>query len=124
MATYRSTAVSGVSPVAAHGDRNSIQAVTATVACTAAPSTTDTLQFFYLPKNAVLVDSYLSATDMDTNGSPAITLNIGDGASATRLFSAATVAQAGTAVNIAAANRGFQYTAKTLITGVAQANAA
>ena len=124
MATYNSPAVANKNPIAAHGYLNNVQVATAVVTCTASPATTDTMNFFYMPKNAVLLDAYLSATDMDTNGSPALALNIGDAGSASRLFAASTVGQAGTAAAIAAAGRGYQYTAKTLITGTASTNAA
>lgn len=125
MATYNSTHVANKRPTAFHGFRRNVQVARAVVACTAAPSTSDTLNFFDMPKGAVVVGGYLKSDDMDTNGSPTITLNIGDAGSATRLFSASTVAQAGTAaLEQTAGALGYQYTAKTRITGTAQANAA
>lgn len=125
MATYTSATVANNRPIAYHGYRRNVQIARATVSCTAAPSTSDTLQFFYMPANARIVGGYLSSTDMDTNGSPTITLNIGDSGSAARLFSASTVAQAGTtSQTFAAGALGYQYTSKTLVTGTAQANAA
>jgi hypothetical protein len=111
--------------VAVHGERKGVQMARATVSCTAAPATTDTLNFFYLPPGARVVGGYLAASDMDTNGSPTITLNIGDAGAAARLFSASTVAQAGTTSQAFAAGAlDYQYAAKTLVTGVAQAKAA
>lgn len=125
MATYSSTAYSNVAPVAVHGQAAQVQTAYALVTCTAAPSTSDTLNFFYLPANARVLAAVLKASDMDTNGSPTITLNIGDSGSAARYFSASTSAQAGTVdASMAAAGRFFKTTAKTLVTGVAQANAA
>lgn len=62
---------------------------------------------------------------MDTGGSPSLTLNIGDSGDADRLFAASTVGQAGTLSSaLATTGAGYQYTSKTLITGVANANAA
>jgi len=125
MATYQSPAVANKNPVAVHGQRFNVQEFRQTVTCTAAPSTSDTLQFGYMPKGARVVGGYLTATDMDTNGSPTITLNIGDAGSAARLFSASTVAQASTlSLEQTVGGLDYQYTAKTLITGTAQANAA
>lgn len=123
MATYTSTNVrdkTGItSPIAA----GQVLTAYAEVTCTAAPATTDTIQFFYLPAGARIVGATLEGTDMDTGG-PTLTLNVGDAGSAARLFSASTVAQAGTASSaVATTGQGYTYTAKTLITGVAQANA-
>jgi len=125
MATYTSTHIANKRPTAYHGFRRNVQTARAVVACTAAPTTSDTLNFFDMPANAVVVGGYLKSDDMDTNGSPTITLNIGDAGSATRFFSASTVAQAGTAAVESAANGlGYQFTSKTRVTGTAQANAA
>jgi len=125
MATYNSPDIINLAPIAAHGERGSVQTARATVTCAAAPATTDTLNFFYLPANARVVGGYLSATDMDINGSPALTLNIGDAGDADRFFAASNVGQTGAAA-LAQIATGLdaKFTTKTLITGVAQANAA
>ena len=117
MATYSSSAYTNKAPFASHGIGGAVKVAYADVSCTAAPSTSDTINFFYLPANARVVFAVLESTDMDTNGSPTLTLNVGDSGSASRLFSASTVGQAGTLSTAIA-------TAKTLITGTAQANAA
>lgn len=123
MATYSSTNVAARKGVASSTAAGSVLSAYAEVACAAAPSTSDTLEFFWLPAGARVLLAVLEATDMDTGG-PTLTLNVGDAGSATRLFSASTVAQAGTlSTAIAAAGHGYKYTGKTLITGVAQANA-
>lgn len=125
MATYNSPAVANNTPVKSYGIAASLLVQTATVTCSAAPTTTDTLNFFTMPKNAKIHLAVLSASDMDTNVSPTIALNIGDAGSASRLFAASTVAQAGT-LSTAIATTGFeyQYTADTVITGTASNNAA
>lgn len=123
MATYTSTNVRDKVAVSGPTSAGQVLVAYAEVTCTAAPATTDTLQFFYLPAGARIVGATLEATDMDTGG-PTLTLNVGDAGSATRLFSASTVAQAGTVSSaIATTGQGHQYTAKTLITGTAAANA-
>lgn len=125
MATYNSTNIQNRTPVSAGGHAGSVQTAYAEVVCTSAPTTSDTLNFFYLPANSRVLSATLEATDMDTNGTPTITLNIGDAGSATRYFSASTVAQAGTAAQATAvAGLNYKNTAKTLVTGVPQANAA
>lgn len=107
-----------------HGMANNLKVLEYSITCTAAPTTSDPLQFGYPPKNFVLLRAVLEADDLDTSGSPTITLNIGDAGSASRLFAAATVAQAGTAsVADTAAVAGYTYDGDTLVTGVAAANA-
>jgi hypothetical protein len=123
MATYTSTNVRDKTGVTAPTAAGQVLVAYAEVVCTAALSTSDTAQFFYLPAGARIVGAILESTDMDTGG-PTITINVGDAGSAARLFSASTVAQAGTLSSaIATTGMGYTYTAKTLITAVAQANA-
>jgi hypothetical protein len=125
MATYSSSDYTNKAPFASHGLAKDLKSVFWTVTCAASPATTDTINFGYLPKNARIVLAVLESTDMDTNGSPTLTLNVGDSGSAARLFSASTVGQAGTLSSaIATTGAGYITTDKTLITGVAQANAA
>lgn len=125
MATYNSTAYSGVSPFASHGLAGNVKAAYFEVATTAALTTSDVINFGYLPANARVLSMTLEATDIDTNASPTIALNVGDSGSATRFFSASTVGQAGTA-SVASAVSGLHYktTDKTLIVGAPSANAA
>ncbi|MGH8678696.1 MAG: hypothetical protein ACREUQ_10140 [Burkholderiales bacterium] len=123
MAIYQSTNVRDKTAVAGPVSGGQVLTAYAEVTCTAAPSTADTIQFFYLPAGARVIGATLEATDMDTGG-PTLTLNIGDAGSAARLFSASTVAQAGTLSSaIAVTGQGHQFTSKTLITGTAAANA-
>lgn len=124
MATY-SAANYDRSPAASHGFGGNVKALFSTVVCAASPATTDTINFGYLPANARVLLAVLESTDMDTNGTPLLAINVGDSGSAARLFSASTVGQAGTlSTAIAVAGAGNKYTSKTLITGVASANAA
>lgn len=123
MATYSSTDYTAKNPVPTHGLSRNVKAAFWTVTCAAAPATTDTINFGYLPKNSRVLYALLEATDMDTGG-PTLTLNVGDAGSAARYFSASTVAQAGTAAAATAVTGlGFLNTDRTLVTGVAQANA-
>ena len=108
-----------------HGFAGNVKAEFFTVTCSAAPSTSDTINFGYVPAGARIIHATLESSDMDTGGSPTLTLNIGDAGDADRFFAASTVGQAGTQSSaIAVAGLGHKYTAKTLITGVAAANAA
>lgn len=69
-----------------------------------------------VPKGAVIIGATLMSTDIDTNGSPAVVLSIGDAADDDRLIAGATVGQAG-GVTSAIATTGFayQYAAETLL---------
>lgn len=128
MATYSSTAYTNVNPVPTHGPNGNMKVLGPfTVTCTAAPSTSDTINFGYAPKGFTVLGVGMYATDMDTNGSPALTLNVGDSGDADRLIAASTIAQTGASSYtslVASTGVAYQYTTKTLITGVANANAA
>jgi len=124
MAIYSSDNVTNRTGVAVPVSAGGVCVAYAEVVCPAAPTTSDTLEFFTLPAGARILAATLESTDMDTGGAPSLTLNIGDAGSATRLFSASTVGQAGTAAVATAATGLFYKTAAPLlITGKAQANA-
>lgn len=107
-----------VFPSASHGQAEQVQIMYAIVTTTAALTTADTLSFGYLPINARIIQAVLKASDLDTNGSPTITINVGDSGSATRYFSASVAGQAGTVdATIQAAGRFYKTSAKTLVTG-------
>jgi hypothetical protein len=117
--------VANSGPALSHGLAGNIKVAYAEVVCAAAPSTSDTMNFFDLPAGARIVFAVLEATDMDTNGTPTLTLNIGDSGDADRLFAASTVGQAGT-VSSTQITTGFgtSFSSKTRITGTANNNAA
>ena len=124
MAAYSSDAYSKNAPIPQLGHAGELKCVTWTVACAAAPTTADTLNFGYLPPNAVLKYATLRATDMDTNGSPSLTLHIGDAGDPDRIFSASVVGQAGTvSFSPAGTAYNYKYSDRTLITGTAGTNA-
>lgn len=69
-----------------------------------------------IPKGAVVIGSHVMSTDVDTNGSPAVILAVGDSGTANRLLSGATVGQAGGLYNtLATTGYAYQYTAETLV---------
>lgn len=125
MATFNSDKIIASTPLSHHGLGGNLKCMYATVAVTTALVTTDTINFFDLPAGARVMLAVLEADDLDSNGTPTITINIGDAGSATRYFSASTVAQAGTVSSATAATGvGYLNTAKTRVTGALQANAA
>lgn len=112
-------------PVASHGLASDLKTAFFEVACTAAPSTSDTINFGYVPAGARVIQAVLESTDMDTNGTPTLTINVGDSGDADRLFAASTVGQTGAlSTAVAVTGAGYKYDTETLITGVANANAA
>lgn len=71
-----------------------------------------------LPKGAEVLAVQLDATDLDTNGSPAITLAIGDAGDPDRLLAANNIAQSGGAPvgpSIAKTGFGYRYDVETLV---------
>jgi hypothetical protein len=69
-----------------------------------------------IPKNAVIIGASLMSTDIDTNGSPAVVLAIGDSGDDDRLIAGATVGQSG-GIDTAIETTGFayQYTSETTV---------
>lgn len=69
-----------------------------------------------VPKGAVIVGVHLMSTDIDTNGSPAVVLGVGDSGDDDRLITGATVGQAGGFTNtIATTGYAYQYTSETTV---------
>lgn len=78
--------------------------------------TSNTVQAFTVPRGFRVTSLYASASDMDSNGSPTLTISIGDSGSAARLLSASTIGQAGTTTStLVAAAINYQFTADTNI---------
>lgn len=124
MATYSASGYD-TAPVASHGLADAVHALYAEISVTAALTTSDAFNFGYLPAGARVIGGFIEATDMDTNGTPTLTINVGDADDADRFFAASTVGQAGTAgTALAVAGLGHKYSSKTLITGAPAANAA
>lgn len=126
MAAYKSQQVTNKMPVPSHGDASYLNVQRFVVTTTAALTTADTIQFGDLPAYARVIDAYLEATDLDTNGSPTIALNVGDAADVDRYFAAANTGQAGGVTRMTVAT-GFGYRygkAGGRITGAPSTNAA
>ena len=88
------------------------------ITVSAALTASDTFTFGRVPKGFRVLGGCLEASDMEAG--TGVTLSVGDAGSAARLFSAATVAQAGTAsTTVAVAGQHFLYTDDTIITGAA-----
>lgn len=84
----------------------------------------NTIDLFWVPKGFVVTGLRVDCTDVDT-GSAAITWDLGDSGSATRLLSADTVGQsAGSTTALQAGGFMYKFTARTLITAKVHAAAA
>jgi hypothetical protein len=104
-----------------------LQTAEAIVAMTTAmvDNTDDEVALFWLPKGAVVVGASISATDMDTNGTPTLAFDVGDTADEDRLIAASQVGRAGTLANaLAPTGHLYKYTADTQIKAYVQAAAA
>lgn len=84
----------------------------------------DTLGLFYVPKGAVIVDFRLDVDDLDSNGSPTLTYDVGDSGSAVRIMSASVAGQAAGRQNCLNAALGYQFTADTAVFATVHAAAA
>ncbi len=108
------------------GHRGLVSA-TAIVAMTTAmiDNANDEVLLFFLPKGAVVVSAVIAGTDMDTNGTPALAIDVGDDSDEDRIFAASTVGQAGTlSTAMARTAMLYKYTADTAIKAYIQTAAA
>ena len=92
-----------------HGLGGNVKVSYGEVVASGTITTADSANVCRLPVGAIILGVTLESDDLDTNASPTITLNVGDAGSATRYFSASTVAQAGTTA-VATAATGLLYT--------------
>ena len=113
MATYTSSKVaSGVQP------RSNIELteVHATYTVSTALALNDVIQMVKIPANATIIGLTLSCGDLDTDGSPAIVLDVGDGSDTDRFIDGSTIGQAGGVERInAAAGHNYTYSAEDTI---------
>lgn len=88
--------------------------VYASYAFASAPSANDIVQMMTIPAGATIVSVVLDSDQIDTNGTPTMSFDVGDAANPTRYLSASTLPRTGGAAvaNVAAAY-GYQYSANT-----------
>lgn len=76
----------------------------------------DLVEVFTARKGQMVVGAMLKSSDLDTDGTPAIVLSLGDAVDDDRFITAATVGQAGgTTVTLANAGAFYKFTADTKI---------
>lgn len=87
---------------------NGTVTVCSTYSITANPTAADILQMVPVPRGARIIDVTLSATDLDTNGTPTITMLVGDGGDNDRFITSSTIGQTGGVARLNA-QTGFLY---------------
>jgi hypothetical protein len=93
MATLYSDKITAGNP--AREMPSGVLSVSAEYTVTAALALNDVIQMVKVPQNATVTEVVLSSTDLDTGGSPAIVLDVGDTGDTDRLIDGATIGQAG-----------------------------
>ncbi len=113
-------------PTAAPGMGGTLKAFRGTIALAAGDLTLNAVHgALDLPAGVTILHGTVWATDMDTNGTPLLSFNIGTAATPAQFFSATTVGRDGSASNVMArAGYGFTTTAKTRVQVVVSAAAA
>lgn len=81
--------------IAGIGDGQQAKVMVCTYTIAAALVINDVIQSPPLPKGAVVYDVMLAVTDLDTNGAPAITLDVGYGTDPDYFIAASTIGQTG-----------------------------
>lgn len=95
---------------------NGVMSMTRSYEISAALVLNDVIQMITVPNGMTVIDVILGTDDLDTDGSPAIVLDVGDGSDTDRFIDGATVGQAG---GVASLNEvdgmGYTYTAEDTI---------
>jgi hypothetical protein len=107
MANFNSTLMAAGQRAAPHAGGQAVT-VYSELAITAAAAA-DTYRMIPIPAGARVIDWGLGADDIDTNGTPTVTLSLGDDQSGTRYVSASTIGQTGAAPVDAKLKTGYGY---------------
>jgi hypothetical protein len=109
MATFIAAAAAASAPVAASRIAGQPVTVYSEYAIGAALALNDLIRMVKMPAGARVLGVTLGADDLDTGGSPAITLDVGDDADPDRYVAASTIGQTGAAPTGAILKAGFGY---------------
>lgn len=118
MATYTTQKSQTYGTVIGQGGSRNLVVDTVTVSMTTAmlDNANDEVELLWVPKGAVFDSAVLSASDMDTNGSPALVIDVGDDSDEDRIFAASTVGQAATLTTaFATTAHGYKWSSATKI---------
>lgn len=118
--TFKSDLASGYRAAGVGGGSQEI-VVYAEYEITAALVVNDVIQMIPVPAGAQIMEVTLGADDLDSNGTPAIVLDVGDGSVTDRLIDGATVGQAGGRTSTLKTGAfGYTYTASDTIDVIVQ----
>lgn len=110
MATFTTTDLTGSQPFTG-GLAGNLKTVVKSYEIAAALALNDVIEMVKVPNGATVVSVVLGTDDLDTGGSPAIVLDVGDGDNTDRFIDGATVGQAGGITDTSdMAMTGFGYT--------------
>jgi hypothetical protein len=94
-----------------------ITAVFETYSLSAALALNDVIQMVKIPAGATVLDLTIACDDLDSNGTPTIVLDVGDGDDTDRFIDGSTIGQAGGSAKlgagVATGNAAFNYTYTT-----------
>lgn len=116
MATFRTQQTLGRGPIGGVGGASQLLTRYASYSLTAALAAADVVEMIRVPAGAIIYSVLLKVTDLDTNGTPTITLTVGDGADTDRLVTSSTIGQAGgSTTTLASTGLLYTYTAEDTI---------
>lgn len=116
MATLYSDLITADTPAYSPSAAGTARTVFGTYTLSAALALNDVIQMVKVPLGAKIVGMTLAVTDLDTGGSPAIVLDVGDDGDTDRFIDGSTIGQAGGATNdILFSGYGYTYTADNTI---------
>ena len=101
--TFNSTNTGAANAVPGIGDGHGLKAVVGVYSLAAALVINDVIQSPTIPKGATIIDVIVVSTDVDTNGSPAVTYDVGYGVDPDYFVQASTIGQTGGVVRASAA---------------------
>lgn len=118
MATFTADEAAATAPAKGEGFSGNAKVVVSEYEITAALALNDVIQMVKVPVGAIVSNVVLATDDLDSGGSPAIVLDVGDGGNTDRYIDGATVGQAGgitDSSNLAIDGIGYTYTAEDTI---------
>lgn len=124
MATFTADEAAATAPAKGEGMSGNCKVVVAEYEITAALALNDVVQMVKVPAGAIVSNVVLSTDDLDTNGTPAIVLDVGDGGDTDRYIDGSTVGQAGGTTDsssLAIGGLGYTYTDEDTVDVLVQA---
>jgi hypothetical protein len=122
MITFNANRPVRIEDAGGHGVGGNVKTAIGVYTLSAALTLNQVIPMVAVPKGARIVDLVLAADDLDTNGSPTLALDVGDGTLANRFVAAATVGRAGGVTRLdQPGGAAFQYAGADVIAVKVQA---